>query len=77
MDGPAKEKLIPIVGQAFPVVAGHLRGTHIAIKDTAAWTIGRICEIVPQAIEERFLPELMNTFIDGLKDEPRVSANIC
>lgn len=48
------------------------------MRDTAAWTFGRICEIIPEAaINETFLKPLLESLITGLKAEPRVAANVC
>lgn len=48
------------------------------VRDTAAWTFGRICEIIPEAaINETFLKPLLESLITGLKAEARVAANVC
>ena len=50
----------------------------VIVKDSVAWTIGRICEILPQvAISENFLVALVRTLIKNLDGEPRVAANVC
>lgn len=52
--------------------------TSVAVRDTAAWTFGRICELIPEAaINETFLKPLLEALINGLKAEPRVAANVC
>jgi len=48
------------------------------VRDTCAWTFGRICEIVPEAaINEQFLKPLLEALVTGLKAEPRVANNVC
>ena len=48
------------------------------VKDSVAWTIGRVCEILPQvAIGENFLMALVTTLVKNLDGEPRVAANVC
>lgn len=58
----------------------------VQVKDTAAWTIGRICEHTPAAVLQ--IPEgqvegtsnfnlLLPALCVGLSKEPRVAANVC
>jgi len=48
------------------------------VRDTAAWTFGRVCEIIPEAaINETYLKPLLESLVNGLKSEPRVAANVC
>ena len=50
----------------------------IQVKDSAAWTIGRICEQVPSTVLHlEVLNHLLPALIDGLKRETRVATNIC
>lgn len=50
----------------------------VQVRDTCAWTFGRICEIVPEAaINEQFLKPLLEALVTGLKAEPRVANNVC
>ncbi len=52
----------------------------VQVQDTAAWTIGRICEHAPATILQRqdnTLSQLLQTLYVGLSREPRVAANIC
>lgn len=50
----------------------------VVVRDTAAWTFGRVCEIIPEAaINETYLKSLLEAFVNGLKAEPRVAANVC
>ena len=58
----------------------------LAVKDTAAWTIGRICEFRGDAILPQHLQMMMRAPEDpqgegallvGLKDDPRVATNVC
>jgi importin subunit beta-1 len=52
--------------------------TSVVVRDTAAWTFGRVCEIIPEAaINETYLKPLLESLVTGLKSEPRVAANVC
>ena len=50
LEGPRLETLKPIVEQAMPTIIELFNDPSIAIRDTAAWTVGRICEIIPEAV---------------------------
>lgn len=50
----------------------------IQVKDSAAWTIGRVCEQVPITVLQRdVLSHLLPALDSGLEREPRVATNIC
>ncbi|XP_076241578.1 importin subunit beta Fs(2)Ket isoform X3 [Calliopsis andreniformis] len=68
----------PLVEQAMPTLIELMYDSSVAVRDTAAWTFGRICELIPEAaINETFLKPLLEALINGLKAEPRVAANVC
>ncbi|XP_076631507.1 importin subunit beta Fs(2)Ket isoform X1 [Colletes latitarsis] len=68
----------PLVEQAMPTLIELMYDSSVAVRDTAAWTFGRICEIIPEAaINETYLKPLLEALINGLKAEPRVAANVC
>ena len=50
LEGPREETLKPIVEQAMPTLIELLKDPSIAIRDTSAWTVGRICELIPEAV---------------------------
>jgi len=78
LEGPNPENLKPIVEQAMPMLIELLKDSSIVVRDTAAWTVGRVCEILPEAIiSEHFLSPLLVAMVDGLTSEPRVAANVC
>lgn len=70
--------LKPLVEQAMPTLIELMYDTSVIVRDTAAWTFGRICEVIPQAaINETYLNPLLESLINGLKSEPRVASNVC
>ena len=78
IEGPSPEKLKPVVEQAMPTLIELLKDPSIAVRDTAAWTVGRVCEILPDAvISEVCLGPLLQALVEGLTAEPRVAANVC
>lgn len=50
----------------------------VNVKDTVAWTLGRVCEILPSCIKpDLHLPQLIAALIQGLHDNPRIIGNCC
>lgn len=78
MEGPANNTLVPLVEQALPTIIEMLRDQSIAVKDTAAWTLGRISDLSCDAIKpDVHLPALVQALVLGLQDEPRIVTNCC
>ena len=78
MNGPSQAKMVPIVKAALPVLVDCLRDHHPMVRDTAAWTIGRICEFQAAAIA----PEVLHALVAGLSlslQDPssKVAAQAC
>jgi hypothetical protein len=49
-----------------------------AVRDTAAWFVGRVCDIVPEAVlNPNIFEHVLGAMVNGLGDEPRVAQNIC
>ena len=56
LEGPDSNKLRPIVKEAMPHLIMLMKDDSVAVKDTAAWTIGRVCEMNSDAaINENYL----------------------
>ncbi len=78
LEGPDTTQLKPLVEQAMPMLIELLKDPSVAVRDTAAWTVGRICEIIPDAvINEQHLNPLLHALVEGLAAEPRVASNVC
>jgi importin subunit beta-1 len=77
LDGPNTEKMDPLVRQALHFLMGCMTFDNILVRDTTAWTLGRICELHYGCIDQETLPRLMQLLLEGLGQEPRVSHNIC
>jgi importin subunit beta-1 len=77
LEGPEPSALQGLVSAAFPVIIQHISDAHERVKDTAAWTVGKICEFCPETITEQLLPPLMQQLAVGLKGTPRVAHYIC
>lgn len=63
---------------AVPTVIELMYDPSVVVRDTAAWTIGQVCENIPElAINPTYLGSLLQAMVHGLKAEPRVAANVC
>ena len=78
MEGPTAVNMKPIVEQSMPMLIELMYDQSVVVKDTAAWTIGRVCELHSEAaINQVYLKPLLEALVTGLSSEPRVAANVC
>jgi len=78
LEGPDPGNLKPLVEQAMPMLIETMKDSSVVVKDTAAWTIGRVCELIPEAaLHQATLQPLLEALVNGLSAEPRVAANVC
>lgn len=78
LSGLETNTLKPLVEQAMPTLIELMYDQSVIVRDTCAWTFGRICEVIPEAaINEQYLEPLLKALLNGLKAEPRVATNVC
>ncbi|RKP02570.1 hypothetical protein CXG81DRAFT_29479 [Caulochytrium protostelioides] len=77
LEGPHPTVLHPLVSSALPVLIGMMQDKNLHVQDTTAWTLGRIAETLPDAINEANLPDLIHAVLTGLASTPRVAAHAC
>ncbi|THG96021.1 hypothetical protein EW026_g5732 [Hermanssonia centrifuga] len=78
MDGPDPKVLVPLVNQALPILIDMMGDNNIHVKDTVAWTLGRICDLLINTIQpDVHLHPLVSALVGGLTDNPRIIANCC
>lgn len=77
LDGPSKDILRPIVTSALRSILERMADASPQVKDTAAWAIGKICDLLPDCVESPVLPFLMESLVKGLSDHPKIAANVC
>ena len=62
----------------MPTLIELMHDQSVVVRDTAAWTIGRVCELISDAIvNENYIRPLLEALVNGLTAEPRVAANVC
>jgi importin subunit beta-1 len=77
LDGPDRSKLTPLVKQTLPLILKQMQDTNPLVKDTTAWTLGRVCQFVPEALDSAMLGQLMFACINALGEQTRVAQKIC
>ncbi|KAF7320805.1 Importin N-terminal domain-containing protein [Mycena chlorophos] len=79
LEGPDPIVLTPLVTQALPLLIDMMTDAHADVKDTVAWTLGRICELLIQTIKpDVHLHALVSALVSALADDhPRIVANCC
>ncbi|EDV26853.1 uncharacterized protein TRIADDRAFT_54185 [Trichoplax adhaerens] len=79
LEGPDPAVLLPVMNQAMPLLIGLMENdNNIIVCDSVAWTIGRICELLPEvAINPDVIESLIGVLKKGLAGEPRVASNVC
>ncbi|GFH57808.1 hypothetical protein CTEN210_14284 [Chaetoceros tenuissimus] len=75
LDGPSSETIGPYVNQSIPILLQALSDQHDMVKDTSAWTIGKICELHVRAIPHETFPTLVEGLMSKLLTEnPSISS---
>ncbi|KAI0351594.1 ARM repeat-containing protein [Trametes cingulata] len=78
LDGPDPNVLTPLVNQALPILIDMMADENVHVKDTVAWTLGRICDLLISTIQpDVHLHPLISALVAGLQDNPRIAANCC
>lgn len=76
LDGPSPQKLGSLVNEALPLLVSMVQDPVVAVKDSAAWTLGRVCEHMMRQLDPTSqVPPVVGALIQGLGDSPRVSTN--
>jgi len=78
LDGPSTELLIPPVAQALPYLIEMMNDPVVKVKDTTAWTLGRVSQSLIECITpEVHLQPLIEALMRGLQDNNRIVSNCC
>lgn len=76
LDGPDREQKIYYIHQALPAILNLINDQSLQVKETAAWCIGRVADLVIESIDaQTHLPGVIQACILGLQDNPKVAAN--
>ncbi|KAL8703306.1 MAG: hypothetical protein Q9201_003497 [Fulgogasparrea decipioides] len=78
MEGPDEKMLEPLIKQALPVLIDMMNDNAVQVKDSAAYTLGRICENVSDAIDpQTHLTPLIRSLFTGLSSNPKMAGSCC
>jgi importin subunit beta-1 len=76
VDGPQPHVISQLITQALPVLMGMMKDPVVHVKDTVAWTLGRVCEVQIGSVKiDVHLPNLVAALLDGLNDSPKIISN--
>ncbi|KFG59588.1 HEAT repeat-containing protein [Toxoplasma gondii RUB] len=87
MEGPDTEALKPLVEESFASLVDVLQDSSVAVRDTAAWTLGRIAQFHTPVVLQKLVNadgtvvvesnSLLAAIVRRLLDQPRVAVNVC
>lgn len=77
LDGPNEGTLQPLISEALPPLMELMRDPTPAVRDSLAWVLGRICDLLPNCVCGEMLVPVTQCLMAGLEMEPRVATNVC
>ncbi|KAK3000115.1 hypothetical protein RJ639_023796, partial [Escallonia herrerae] len=83
LEGPSIEKLSPMVHAGLDFLLKAMRDENSHVKDTTAWTLSRIFELLhsPSAgfsiISPANLERVVGVLLESIKDAPHVAEKVC
>lgn len=79
LEGPDDGKVVALVNTLLPSLVQRMDDPSVAVQDTAAWTVGKVCELYSeeryQIITPQVLSILVPTLNRNLGKPPRVAVN--
>jgi importin subunit beta-1 len=73
----ATNNIVNLIREALVPLVGLMSDSSEHVKDTAVWTIGRVCQLHPLAIRGLPFDHIMQALVVSLKDIPKVASNAC
>ncbi|KAF5803016.1 putative importin-beta domain, armadillo-like helical, importin beta family [Helianthus annuus] len=83
LEGPSVEKLSPMVISALDFLLNAMKDQNSHVKDTTAWTLSRIFELLHSpatgfsVISPANLQRVMVVLLESIKDSPNVAEKVC
>ncbi|KAI3638123.1 hypothetical protein MIR68_003734 [Amoeboaphelidium protococcarum] len=76
LNGPDSQILQQLITQAMPVLLQLMSDQNVQVKDGAAWTLGKICELHSACIKgSQMLTSVIEALLRALQDSPKVAAS--
>ncbi|KAI4331607.1 hypothetical protein MLD38_029782 [Melastoma candidum] len=83
LEGPTFEKIAPLVVAGLDFLLNLTKDENNHVRDTTAWTLGRIFELVHNPglemiiITSDNLPRIIQVLLESIKDSPNIAQKIC
>eukprot|EP00271_Cylindrocystis_brebissonii_P014951 TRINITY_DN366_c1_g1_i1.p1 TRINITY_DN366_c1_g1~~TRINITY_DN366_c1_g1_i1.p1 ORF type:complete len:871 (+),score=159.24 TRINITY_DN366_c1_g1_i1:222-2834(+) len=83
LEGPSTDKLTPLVNLALTFMLSAMKDVNSHVKDTTAWTLGKIFEVLHGSAAESpvitatNLPQILGVLLESIKDVPNVAEKVC
>lgn len=83
LEGPSLDKLTPLVNVALNFMLSAMKDENNHVKDTTAWTLGRIFEFLhgpaleAPVITQTNLPLILAVLLESIKDTTNVAEKVC
>jgi len=78
LEGPSLQKMGNLVVRGLQAMQGLLCDPVENVRVTAAWVIGRICDLYPSIVTDRaVLNSVVGALLQSLRDVPRVAMHVC
>lgn len=78
VEGPEEQTLDNLVKQALPVLIGMMQDNNVQVRDSVAFTLGRISDVIPGAIDpQQHLQQLVGSLFGGLSSTPKIASSCC
>ncbi|KAJ0088295.1 hypothetical protein Patl1_31405 [Pistacia atlantica] len=83
LEGPTIEKLAPLVQTGLEFLLNAMRDENNQVKDTTAWTLSRIFELLHcpasgfSVISPDNLQRVLTVLLESIKDAPNVAEKVC
>ncbi|KAL3621525.1 hypothetical protein CASFOL_036437 [Castilleja foliolosa] len=83
LEGPNTEKLLPDLKSFLPILLDEMRDHNSHMKNTAAWTLSRMFELVhlpatrSSVVTSGNLQQIKEVLLNNLRDAPHVAEKVC
>ncbi|WOL16302.1 importin subunit beta-1-like [Canna indica] len=83
LEGPSIEKLAPLVHSGLDFLLNAMKDQNSQVKDTTAWTLGRIFEFLhstsndSQVLTIANLPRIISVMLESIRDAANVAEKVC
>eukprot|EP00761_Pharyngomonas_kirbyi_P012905 gb/GECH01012932.1/.p1 GENE.gb/GECH01012932.1/~~gb/GECH01012932.1/.p1 ORF type:complete len:852 (+),score=208.52 gb/GECH01012932.1/:1-2556(+) len=76
LEGPTTEKIGTLVNEAVGIMLEHMNDPVTVVKDSSAWTVGRISLFHPDPILEN-IENVLKAMVNSMSAEPNVADKAC